>query len=282
MKIRTTYPAFNSSIRDSFINAIGSKTDLKVIVNYDDIKEADLIAFPGGEDVDPRLYRMPNTRSYGINKNRDERETFIYRHAVSLNKPMFGMCRGLQFLAVMKGYTLVQDIYSELEEQHGGGHSIDVLVDSIVSKSFKQVNSLHHQGLLVNAKNKKVSLKNLALSGLYVTSSYGSIAESIESENIIATQFHPEFMHSRESKKFFELLASWVEKPSFTFDKKDYEEKIGLRADSRPTIEEERMEYYTTTPRDFGSRVMPSPPIGNYTITFDSDTTDSDYYEDEE
>lgn len=220
MKIGTTYPSFNYDIERSFKNALGSSISLKLINNYEDLEECDLLCFPGGEDVDPRLYSKPNTHSHGVNINRDTRERFLFKHATALKKPMFGMCRGLQFISVMLGTDLIQDIYAELELSHRGGHPLEIVTESIVSRNFSNVNSLHHQGLF--AEMNIPLLKRYKDRGIFITSIYNNIAESIEAERILATQFHPEFLHNSESVKFFTALGEWVEKPVFTFSEEEY------------------------------------------------------------
>lgn len=222
MRVGTTYPSFNYDIERAFKTALGNNTELLLIKTYEDLEGVDLLAFPGGEDVDPTLYNRNNTHSYGINHNRDERERFLYKHAKSLGKPMFGMCRGLQFLAVMLGNNLIQDIYCELEVTHKGTHEIEFSIESAVSRCFNTVNSLHHQGVYYESSNKNV-LRFLKQSNIYVTSYYNNIIESFESDGIVATQFHPEFMFSKESNDFFIEIGNWVEKGGFTFSIEEYD-----------------------------------------------------------
>lgn len=220
MKIGTTYPSFNWDIRNSFRDALGSSVEVKLITSYEELEECKLLCFPGGEDVNPELYHQGNTHSHGVNKNRDERERFFFKHAQQKKIPMFGMCRGLQFLAVMMGFELVQDIYTDLEKKHGGGHTIEKIVDSIVSNNFSSVNSLHHQGVFGDTDINL--LRKYRDRGMYVTSIYNSIVESFESDGVIATQFHPEFMHSKDSNSFFTDLGVWIEKPELTFNLDEY------------------------------------------------------------
>lgn len=74
----------------------------------DQMTDADLVMFTGGEDVDPSLYNEPkHSRTYS-NLARDDREAKEFRKAKELGKPMIGICRGSQFLCVMNGGKLVQ------------------------------------------------------------------------------------------------------------------------------------------------------------------------------
>lgn len=74
----------------------------------DKIKDADLVVFTGGEDVDPDFYGHSHHPTTGSNKTRDRVEQIAFNEASKLKKPMIGICRGSQFLCVMNGGVLVQ------------------------------------------------------------------------------------------------------------------------------------------------------------------------------
>lgn len=73
------------------------------------IEQADVVIFTGGEDVSPHLYGEKKHFSTYTNLNRDLREVEAYKIALKLGKKMIGICRGCQFLSVMNGTKLVQD-----------------------------------------------------------------------------------------------------------------------------------------------------------------------------
>ena len=75
----------------------------------DSIKNADLVLFTGGADVNPLLYNESVHPSTISHNKRDFYETFVYNEARKLNKPLLGICRGGQFLTVMSGGKLIQD-----------------------------------------------------------------------------------------------------------------------------------------------------------------------------
>jgi len=165
----------------------------------DSIKDCSLIIFTGGSDINPEIYGQENIYSY-FNSKRDGVELDILRVALELNKKILGICRGHQLINAYLGGYLIQDIETQLGTPHYGGHEIEVLEpDTIVTSSFKYVNSLHHQGVPVDGLGK----------GLTGTSFYNGVYESTENENIITVQFHPEFMGSNSSK-FFEKIKSWA------------------------------------------------------------------------
>lgn len=125
------------------------------------MEEADLVCFVGGEDVSPALYHEKNTHSY-CSPDLDLHSIRVYMDAKELNLPCIGICRGGQFLNVMNGGKMVQDI-----EGHGiaGTHlvnlSTNVLstsdeVDKFHSVSF-EATSTHHQEIVPN-KNADILL----------------------------------------------------------------------------------------------------------------------------
>lgn len=101
-----------------------------------DIKEANLVLFTGGEDVDPSLYghsKHPETCS---NLNRDLEEKKIFESIDPNKQVCLGICRGSQFLCVMNGGVLVQHCtYHAIGQTHG-------ITDG---KTLYQITSTHHQ-----------------------------------------------------------------------------------------------------------------------------------------
>lgn len=77
------------------------------IVN--NMKDANLVFFAGGEDVSPSLYgQVRNSHTY-CDVRRDERELYDFSVAQGLGLPCLCVCRGSQFICVMAGGSLVQD-----------------------------------------------------------------------------------------------------------------------------------------------------------------------------
>ncbi len=72
------------------------------------VKDADLVVFTGGADINPMLYgRACNPKTW-FNDARDKMEVREYKYALVLNKPMVGICRGAQLLGAMAGAVLIQ------------------------------------------------------------------------------------------------------------------------------------------------------------------------------
>lgn len=102
------------------------------------IDSANLVQFTGGPDVDPYLYGQGRHKKTMFNRPRDDREMVIYGVALSKNKPMAGICRGAQFLNVMCGGMLWQDVDKHVLP---GTHEV---IDEITGEVF-QATSTHHQ-----------------------------------------------------------------------------------------------------------------------------------------
>lgn len=106
---------------------------------------ADIVVFGGGSDVNPALYgEEPHPKTHW-NTRRDERDMKLYKECLKLGIPMFGICRGSQFLAVMNGYKLYQDI-----DNHNGNHAI---YDKRSGKQIHNVSSVHHQSVIKPSKD---------------------------------------------------------------------------------------------------------------------------------
>lgn len=101
------------------------------------IDSADLVIFTGGEDVNPALYGADRHPATFMNSDRDAREQELFEHCVLNGIPMLGICRGAQFLHVMHGGKLWQDV-----DHHNGDHSI---WDIRERRPIPRVSSVHHQ-----------------------------------------------------------------------------------------------------------------------------------------
>lgn len=108
----------------------------------DYLKEADLVQFTGGADVSPHLYGEKNTGLSGCSEARDAREVEVYRKVLDLGIPMAGICRGAQFLNVMNGGKMYQDV---TKHAIGGTHKITSWESWTGEKKIIEVTSTHHQ-----------------------------------------------------------------------------------------------------------------------------------------
>ena len=89
-----------------------AKNYSKWITNHilvDSIEEANIVLFTGGEDVDSSLYGCKKHPSTFSNLQRDLEEKAIFEQ-VRPDQLCLGICRGSQFLCVMNGGLLIQNV----------------------------------------------------------------------------------------------------------------------------------------------------------------------------
>ena len=122
----------------------------EVFVTRDDFRaaECDALLLPGGGDVRPSLYGQEFNGSQEPDDVRDAEEFRFIARFLALERPIFGICRGLQVLNVAFGGSLHQDIpgHSRVEQVDRAHmtHADDPLLCSLYGSDFP-VNSAHHQ-----------------------------------------------------------------------------------------------------------------------------------------
>jgi len=114
----------------------------------DALKTGDILALPGGADVDPYRYGEAPSFLCGYQDPQLEYlDEFLLKPWLKTGKPVIGICRGLQTLNVACGGTLWQDLKHHVggEERTHLGHKLYTEVDGV--KAYISVNSYHHQGI---------------------------------------------------------------------------------------------------------------------------------------
>lgn len=115
---------------DNYVNFIEN------VQLVDKLEDAQLVVFTGGEDVTPSLYGCKKHRTTRSNLDRDKREQDIFNKINPKKQVCLGICRGSQFLCVMNGGKLVQNV---TDHATGFTHGI---TDG--DKTY-QITSTHHQ-----------------------------------------------------------------------------------------------------------------------------------------
>jgi len=110
----------------------------------DELKYADFVVFSGGADVNPKLYgEEPHARTY-YDDMRDQNDIALFNWCVLHGVPMVGVCRGAQFIHVMQGGKLFQDV-----DGHQKAHPMhDIIHDQVIHT----VSSVHHQMVIPKAE----------------------------------------------------------------------------------------------------------------------------------
>lgn len=160
----------------------------------------DGLLLSGGADMDPLLsYQRADAKTGRVSPKRDNQELllldYIYKNT---NKPILGVCRGLQLINVYFKGNLILDLPSSgylthtiaNNERYNPIHGVTItegsLLREIIGNEKAYVNSLHHQAIGELGK------------GLRATAiSEDNVIEAVESENvkerfILGTQWHPE------------------------------------------------------------------------------------------
>jgi gamma-glutamyl-gamma-aminobutyrate hydrolase PuuD len=176
------------------------------------VAKADLVCFTGGEDVSPFLYGERKHHSTWSNLQRDLREMGIYDVALNAGKPMVGICRGGQFLNVMCGGGLWQDVCSHAI--HGTHMAIRMDMDNEEGR-YVQVTSTHHQMMRPSSEGCILLQANFVGSVVsidMVDSILGIESVYYSKQKCLCFQPHPEYGSVSESTKevFFDFLNKYL------------------------------------------------------------------------
>lgn len=169
------------------------------------VERMDGFLFTGGDDVDSSIYNMELTYSVDTFLLKDKMECLYIHTILEMNKPILGICRGLQILNAALGGTLYQDLGKEYQEKNllihkqqiardQTIHSVTIqkesLLYSIIKKEKYDVNSLHHQA--VREVAKPLTVTAVADDGMV------EACEKPDSKFVLAVQWHPELRYMVE------------------------------------------------------------------------------------
>ncbi|BFL48520.1 gamma-glutamyl-gamma-aminobutyrate hydrolase family protein [Lactonifactor longoviformis] len=167
--------------------------------------------FTGGQDISPDLYgEAPLPSCKECCRPRDEMEKSLFRLLYEQNKPVLGICRGIQAINAFLGGTLYQDLPMQAAssvEHHQSPpydkpvHKVEIIEDTPLFKLLNQkeisVNSYHHQAV----KSLSPNLKMMACSPDGITEA----VYAPKKKYVWAVQWHPEFSYLKDdiSRKIF-------------------------------------------------------------------------------
>jgi putative glutamine amidotransferase len=194
---------------------------LPIIEDQESIRQQielmDGIILSGGEDVQPFLYgEEPHPQLGLFDPERDVYEMRLIEMACAQEKPILGICRGLQILNVAFGGTLYQDLPTQYASglQHSqqaptdlAAHSVEIIpstiLEAILERREVMINSMHHQ-----------AIKQLAPGFIENARAKDGVIEGIEKPDypfLVAVQWHPERMIHRYPE-MLQLFESFVAK----------------------------------------------------------------------
>ena len=174
--------------------------------------KSDVVCFTGGEDVDPALYGEEAISETYCNPARDAYEAQIYSEALSLQKPMIGICRGSQFLNVMNGGKLWQDV-----DNHAlrSGHAI---LDTRTGETVHNMTSTHHQMMIPTEKASVLATADLSRIKKSQSETKPIMTNDHEDTEVVwyndslslCFQPHPEFNQGECRNYFLDLVDEFI------------------------------------------------------------------------
>ena len=186
----------------------------------------DGLLLTGGADMAPELYGDTELHeaTYGVDAERDTFELELFESVMAQEKPIFGICRGIQVMNVALGGTLIQDLPS----QHPGAgdvghrqhernvvasepsHQVKALLPDLLpifDDDSLSVNSFHHQ-----------AIRDIAPPLCAAATSADGLVEAVvmrDRGDVFGVQWHPELMfdtHDEHLRPFRLLVNAAAEK----------------------------------------------------------------------
>lgn len=154
--------------------------------NIDDVVSIcdGLVVTGSPNDINPKYYGEELISSKELKFDEYPFVKKVVESFIKNNKPILGICAGIQEINVILGGTLYQQVPNHnLREK--GMHYVDIKDNSFLSDVYGtnrlEVNSYHCQAIKDLAKELKITAM-----------SDDGIIEGIEGDNIYAVQWHPE------------------------------------------------------------------------------------------
>lgn len=171
-----------------------------------------LVVTGGDFDIDPQLFGASYCHdSIKTKPKRTQFELEMTKKSLEKNKPVLGICGGMQLLNVIMGGTLIQHIpeevpdslkHSQSNPRHEPSHKVDIIKETLLHRIVKDdsmlVNSSHHQAIKIPGRD--VLINAVAPDG---------IVEGIEIKQYsfcLGVQWHPEYFISPKDTSIFKAL----------------------------------------------------------------------------
>ena len=167
------------------------------------IAEVEGFLFPGGGDIDPKLYHESLAWAQDFFTEIDVKMYECMKKAIASKKKILWICRGMQMMNIVMWGNLIQDVpnakdHNLYEKQYEVVDTVIVENGSFLEEAFwkKQIpiNSIHHQAVKNLWNGLKVSAR----------SDFDWTIEAIEHTSLpfYGVQWHPESV--KENVKLFE------------------------------------------------------------------------------
>lgn len=197
----------STSVNFAYIRAVsdngGVPLVLPTISDEESIRQyvslLDGLVLVGGDDIPPSAYdEQPHETVQVLPMQRYNFEKKLITLWLGSDKPLLGVCLGMQFTNVVSGGSLIQDIPSQVgtKVKHRGYHQVKIDPESSLAKILNateaSVYSNHHQAAKDVGKNLKV-----------IAHSDDGVVEAMERVSGgfgLFVQWHPEQMDNIEHR----------------------------------------------------------------------------------
>src|ERR1035441_9563065 len=195
------YPQYESAVRGAGGEPVRIELDQPSADIMKHIENCDAVLLPGsGADVDPQKYgARRHEKTEWADEKRERVDALLLSDAYDKQKPVLGICYGLQSLNVFRSGTLVQDIESPINHSAGravpNAHTVKIEPESLLAEIVGEavdanapvaVNSSHHQSAELPGDGLRVVAR----------SADDGIIEALEGTApdhfVLAVQWHPE------------------------------------------------------------------------------------------
>ncbi len=172
------------------VNLIPVSNRLKNLKEYFSDLNIEGIILSGGNDISPVLYHGKKLEG-GYSNARDNLEKRLLDLAIKDKIPVFGECRGMQFINVYFGGRLMQDISHHVRVEH----EVEVTNENFQRLLGKKIitNSYHNHG--ISSSELSTELEIFAKSGRMIEGIYHP------KFSIVGVMWHPERGAEKEYNK---------------------------------------------------------------------------------
>lgn len=168
-------------VNDDYIDSVVQNGGIPLMIPLNEDKEivreqvraVDAILLSGGQDVSPLNYNEEPSPKLGETfPQRDQFDFQLIQYAMEENKPILGICRGIQIINTYFGGSLYQDLsdfenkvimHNQAKNPQLPTHTVTIERNSKLFEIFKEekllTNSFHHQAVKEVGKGLAVTAR---------------------------------------------------------------------------------------------------------------------------